>query len=143
MHQTKLPAPTMKQGYVTAIRGSVIDARFPHAPLDIPDLLQTGSGTGSKAFDLLALLEQSGNADRFDGARIGKTVLIMDMIHTMVGEPQGVNPFFLYTASSGSFRQTWRPRDCSASSPLGSATSRSWRLDSPRSTPSDFLLPFS
>jgi F-type H+-transporting ATPase subunit beta len=49
--------------------------------------------TGIKAIDLLAPLEQGGKAGLFGGADVGKTVLIMEMIHNMVEEYEGVSLF--------------------------------------------------
>lgn len=49
--------------------------------------------TGIKAIDILAPLERGGKAGLFGGAGVGKTVLIMEMIHNMVGEYQGVSMF--------------------------------------------------
>jgi len=40
--------------------------------------------TGIKAIDVLAPLERGGKAGLFGGAGVGKTVLIMEMIHNMV-----------------------------------------------------------
>ncbi|MCB2215782.1 F0F1 ATP synthase subunit beta [Desulfofustis glycolicus] len=185
MHQTKLSSSTVKQGHVTAVRGSVIDVSFPHAVPDIHNALRAGKEgkivietlmhldkhtvrgialtpvqglglgspvidngtglqapvsrkvlgrvfnvfgdvidegeplpdlhrqpihrlpppieqqsttseifpTGIKAIDLLAPLERGGKAGLFGGAGVGKTVLIMEMIHNMVSEHQGVSLF--------------------------------------------------
>ena len=41
--------------------------------------------SGIKAIDVLAPLERGGNAGLFGGAGVGKTVLIMEMIHNMIG----------------------------------------------------------
>lgn len=49
--------------------------------------------TGIKAIDVLAPLERGGKAGLFGGAGVGKTVLIMEMIHNMVGRQQGVSLF--------------------------------------------------
>lgn len=49
--------------------------------------------TGIKAIDVLAPLERGGKAGLFGGAGVGKTVLIMEMIHNMVGAYQGVSLF--------------------------------------------------
>ena len=49
--------------------------------------------TGIKAIDLLAPLEQGGKAGLFGGAGVGKTVLLMEMIHNMVSEYEGVSLF--------------------------------------------------
>jgi F-type H+-transporting ATPase subunit beta len=49
--------------------------------------------TGIKAIDVLSPLELGGKAGLFGGAGVGKTVLIMEMIHNMVGEHEGVSFF--------------------------------------------------
>ncbi len=49
--------------------------------------------TGIKAIDLLAPLERGGKAGLFGGAGVGKTVLITELIHNMVGGHQGVSIF--------------------------------------------------
>ena len=49
--------------------------------------------TGIKAIDLLAPLERGGKAGLFGGAGVGKTVLLTEMIHNMVGQQQGVSLF--------------------------------------------------
>ncbi len=49
--------------------------------------------TGIKAIDLLAPLERGGKAGLFGGAGVGKTVLITEMIHNMVGRYRGVSLF--------------------------------------------------
>ena len=49
--------------------------------------------TGIKAIDLLTPLERGGKGGLFGGAGVGKTVLIMEMIHNVVGEHKGVSLF--------------------------------------------------
>jgi F-type H+-transporting ATPase subunit beta len=49
--------------------------------------------TGIKAIDLLIPLERGGKAGLFGGAGVGKTVLITEMIHNMVGKYEGVSLF--------------------------------------------------
>jgi F-type H+/Na+-transporting ATPase subunit beta len=49
--------------------------------------------TGIKAIDILAPLERGGRAGLFGGAGVGKTVLITEMIHNMVGRHEGVSLF--------------------------------------------------
>jgi F-type H+-transporting ATPase subunit beta len=48
---------------------------------------------GIKAIDVLVPLERGGNAGLFGGAGVGKTVLLTEMIHNMVGHHQGVSIF--------------------------------------------------
>ncbi len=49
--------------------------------------------TGIKAVDLLSPLERGGKTGLFGGAGVGKTVLITEMIHNMVGRYEGVSLF--------------------------------------------------
>ena len=49
--------------------------------------------TGIKAIDVLSPLERGGKAGLFGGAGVGKTVLIMEMIHNMVGGHGGISLF--------------------------------------------------
>jgi F-type H+-transporting ATPase subunit beta len=49
--------------------------------------------TGIKVIDLLAPLELGGKAGLFGGAGVGKTVLINELIHNMVGRYEGVSLF--------------------------------------------------
>ena len=62
-----------------------------------PLAAQTGSGavfeTGIKVIDLLVPLAQGGKAAMFGGAGVGKTVLVMELIHAMVEKYQGISVF--------------------------------------------------
>lgn len=49
--------------------------------------------TGIKAIDILSPLERGGKAGLLGGAGVGKTVLIMEMIHNIVGRYQGISIF--------------------------------------------------
>ena len=49
--------------------------------------------TGIKAIDVLVPLERGGKAGLFGGAGVGKTVLLTEMIHNMIGHRQGVSIF--------------------------------------------------
>lgn len=49
--------------------------------------------TGVKAIDLLAPLARGGKAAMFGGAGVGKTVLVMELIHAMVARYEGVSVF--------------------------------------------------
>ena len=49
--------------------------------------------TGIKLIDLVAPLAQGGKAAMFGGAGVGKTVVIMELIHAMVKNYQGVSVF--------------------------------------------------
>lgn len=49
--------------------------------------------TGIKVIDVLMPLERGGKAGLFGGAGVGKTVLLSEMIHNMVGQHAGVSIF--------------------------------------------------
>jgi F-type H+-transporting ATPase subunit beta len=49
--------------------------------------------TGIKAIDVLTPLERGGKAGMFGGAGVGKTVLVMEMIHNIVGGHEGISIF--------------------------------------------------
>jgi F-type H+-transporting ATPase subunit beta len=49
--------------------------------------------TGIKVIDLLAPLAQGGKAAMFGGAGVGKTVLVMELIHAMVAKYEGISVF--------------------------------------------------
>lgn len=49
--------------------------------------------TGIKAIDVMVPLQHGGNAGLFGGAGVGKTVLLTEMIHNMVGYHQGISMF--------------------------------------------------
>ncbi len=49
--------------------------------------------TGIKAIDVLIPLERGGKAGLFGGAGVGKTVLLTEMIHNMIGQNKGVSMF--------------------------------------------------
>lgn len=54
-----------------------------------PEILQTGI----KIIDVLVPLERGGKAGLFGGAGVGKTVLLTEMIHNMIGHQRGVSIF--------------------------------------------------
>lgn len=49
--------------------------------------------TGIKIIDVLMPLERGGKAGLFGGAGVGKTVLLTEMIHNMIGHHEGVSIF--------------------------------------------------
>jgi F-type H+-transporting ATPase subunit beta len=49
--------------------------------------------TGIKIIDVLVPLERGGKAGLFGGAGVGKTVLLTEMIHNMIGRQKGVSLF--------------------------------------------------
>jgi F-type H+-transporting ATPase subunit beta len=93
-------------GRLLDVTGSVRD-NGPPLPADMPRSsihravppLKTRSAasavfeTGIKVIDLLAPLAQGGKAAMFGGAGVGKTVVVMELIHAMVENYQGVSVF--------------------------------------------------
>ncbi|MDR2213968.1 MAG: F0F1 ATP synthase subunit beta [Pseudomonadales bacterium] len=80
--------------------GAQLPADTPRWPIHrgAPKLAQQSAATamfetGIKAIDLLAPLAQGGKAAMFGGAGVGKTVLVMELIHAMVERYQGVSVF--------------------------------------------------
>jgi F-type H+/Na+-transporting ATPase subunit beta len=85
--------------------GNAIDRQAP--PLDVqwrtvhqapPPLARRSTKseifeTGIKVIDVLVPLERGGKAGLFGGAGVGKTVLLTEMIHNMVGNQKGVSIF--------------------------------------------------
>jgi F-type H+-transporting ATPase subunit beta len=65
----------------------------------MPPLLEKRSSelqvftTGIKIVDVLSPLERGGKAGLFGGAGVGKTVLLTEMIHNVIGHQQGVSIF--------------------------------------------------
>ena len=49
--------------------------------------------TGIKVIDVLMPLERGGKAGLFGGAGVGKTVLLTEMIHNMIGHNEGISIF--------------------------------------------------
>src|SRR5271165_2045754 len=49
--------------------------------------------TGIKVIDVLVPLERGGKAGLFGGAGVGKTVLLTEMIHNMIGHHKGISIF--------------------------------------------------
>ena len=81
-------------------RGPALPADTPrrgiHSP---PPALEDETGanaifeTGIKVIDLLAPLPQGGKAAMFGGAGVGKTVLVMELIHAMAEKYKGISVF--------------------------------------------------
>jgi F-type H+/Na+-transporting ATPase subunit beta len=81
-------------------REHAFPADTPTSPIHAsqPDLAQAASATevfetGIKVIDLLAPLAQGGKAAMFGGAGVGKTVLVMELIHATVEKYQGISVF--------------------------------------------------
>ena len=104
-HPVRVPVGPETLGRVFNVLGEPIDGLAPpegaerrsiHRPPVAIAQQSTRRGilhTGIKAIDLLAPLEQGGKAGLFGGAGVGKTVLLMEMIHNMVTEYEGVSLF--------------------------------------------------
>jgi F-type H+-transporting ATPase subunit beta len=69
--------------------------------------------TGVKAIDLLAPLVRGGKAGMFGGAGVGKTVLIMELIHTTVRHHAGVSVFAGIGERSREGQELWREMQAS------------------------------
>jgi F-type H+-transporting ATPase subunit beta len=71
--------------------------RWPIHRQPLPLAAQTGTGavfeTGIKVIDLLVPLARGGKAAMFGGAGVGKTVLVIELIHAMVEKYQGISVF--------------------------------------------------
>jgi F-type H+/Na+-transporting ATPase subunit beta len=101
----KVPVGKNISGRMFDVFGHAID-RLPE-PLDVrrrtihrqpPPLSERSTQseifeTGIKAIDVLVPLERGGKAGLFGGAGVGKTVLLTELIHNMIGHSQGVSIF--------------------------------------------------
>ncbi len=65
----------------------------PPPPLHQQQIERERFETGIKVIDLLCPLERGGKAGLFGGAGVGKTVIITELIHNMVGRYRGVSLF--------------------------------------------------
>jgi F-type H+-transporting ATPase subunit beta len=81
-------------------KGKPFAADVPRRPIHRrPPPLASQSGateifsTGIKVIDLLTPLAQGGKAAMFGGAGVGKTVLVMELIHAMVERYKGISVF--------------------------------------------------
>jgi F-type H+-transporting ATPase subunit beta len=104
-HPLRVPVGERVLGRVFNVLGEVVDRKEPvtggewrdiRQPL-VPLPQQTTRSevfeSGIKAIDVLAPLERGGKAGLFGGAGVGKTVLIMELIHNMVGQYEGTSVF--------------------------------------------------
>jgi len=83
--------PLDRKGPVSGAQRKSIHQRPP--PLQEQSTVSEVFITGIKIIDLLAPLERGGKSGLFGGAGVGKTVLIMELIHNMVGRVHGVSVF--------------------------------------------------
>jgi F-type H+-transporting ATPase subunit beta len=102
-----LTAPVGKEllGRMLNLFGSPIDGREPFGeieyrsihghPVDLSRRVtsQEVFFTGIKVIDLLVPLERGGKAGMFGGAGVGKTVVITELIHNMMGKHKGTSIF--------------------------------------------------
>jgi F-type H+/Na+-transporting ATPase subunit beta len=101
-----IPASDAVLGRLIDVTGDVRDngpplpADMPRAPIHrpAPALADRSPSTamfetGIKVIDLLAPLAQGGKAGMFGGAGVGKTVVVMELIHAMVQDYQGISVF--------------------------------------------------
>jgi len=65
----------------------------PAPPLAVRSAASEMFETGIKVIDLLAPLPQGGKAAMFGGAGVGKTVVVMELIHAMVESYSGISVF--------------------------------------------------
>jgi F-type H+-transporting ATPase subunit beta len=101
----RVPVGKRLRGRVFNVFGDTIDGKDPvtggewrsihrePVPLDQQATTDEIFHTGIKVIDVLSPLERGGKAGLFGGAGVGKTVLIMEMIHNMVGEHEGISLF--------------------------------------------------
>ena len=101
----KVPVGERVLGRMFDVFGGTIDRKMPveggewrsiHAPA-VPLMRRSKTSeifvTGIKAIDVLTPLERGGKSGLFGGAGVGKTVLIMELIHNVIGHQRGVSVF--------------------------------------------------
>lgn len=79
-------------------RGELSDIHWRQIHQDPPPLGKRSTKsevfeTGIKLIDVLVPLERGGKAGLFGGAGVGKTVLLTEMIHNMIGQHKGISIF--------------------------------------------------
>jgi len=104
-HTLKVPVGKQLLGRMFNVFGETIDGKeavkdvewrsIHQSPVPLTKRATTSEifTTGIKAIDVLAPLERGGKAGLFGGAGVGKTVLITEIIHNMVGLYEGVSLF--------------------------------------------------
>ena len=105
MQQLQVPVGDKTLGRMFDVFGNTIDHGPPLPDMERINIHQTPPSlnkrstkseifeTGIKAIDVLVPLEHGGNAGLFGGAGVGKTVLLTEMIHNMVGYHKGLSMF--------------------------------------------------
>jgi F-type H+-transporting ATPase subunit beta len=103
--QLSVPVGKNIMGRMFDVFGNVIDQQGPLTDVkwrnihQAPPTLEERSTksevflTGIKVIDVLIPLERGGKTGLFGGAGVGKTVLLTEMIHNMVGHSKGVSMF--------------------------------------------------
>jgi F-type H+-transporting ATPase subunit beta len=103
--QLKVPVGKKIIGRMFDVFGNTIDHLQPLSDVEWRDIHQSPPPlskqstksdiflTGIKAIDVLIPLERGGKAGLFGGAGVGKTVLLTEMIHNMVGHSKGISMF--------------------------------------------------
>ncbi|WP_243348013.1 F0F1 ATP synthase subunit beta [Parabacteroides sp. FAFU027] len=103
--QLTVPVGSHIMGRMFDVFGNTIDKKEPLPKLEQRSIHQSPPPlskrstqseiflTGIKAIDVLIPLERGGKAGLFGGAGVGKTVLLTEMIHNMVGHNKGVSMF--------------------------------------------------
>ncbi len=104
-HPLRVPVGRQLLGRVLDVFGQTIDlgepirdATYRSIHARPPEIVRRATRseiftTGIKAIDLLSPLERGGKAGLFGGAGVGKTVLITELIHNVVGQHAGVSLF--------------------------------------------------
>lgn len=104
-HSLSVPVGDRVLGRLFNVFGEAIDGLTPvtggdwrtihAAPVPLTRRSTTSEifATGIKAIDVLAPLERGGKSGLFGGAGVGKTVLIMELIHNVIGHHRGVSMF--------------------------------------------------
>lgn len=104
-HSLQVPVGRQLRGRMLNVLGETIDGKGalngaewrsihqPSQPLSERMVVSEVFVTGIKAIDILAPLERGGKAGLFGGAGVGKTVLIMEMIHNIVRRHKGISIF--------------------------------------------------
>lgn len=85
-------------GNVIDHQGELTDVKWKNIHQSPPSLAERSTKsevflTGIKVIDVLIPLERGGKTGLFGGAGVGKTVLLTEMIHNMVGHSKGISMF--------------------------------------------------
>jgi F-type H+-transporting ATPase subunit beta len=103
--QLKVPVGKKIMGRMFDVFGNTIDLQKPLIGMEWRNIHQSPPPlskrstkseifvTGIKAIDVLIPLERGGKAGLFGGAGVGKTILLTEMIHNMVGHNKGISMF--------------------------------------------------